>query len=127
MGVRFEKTAKGEVAILPRKEYEALVAKAAEAEEDVGTARLVARARKEVAEGVPLIPMDVAERIADGKNPIRVLREWRDVTQLYLSFRTNLGQGYISDLENGRRKGTVASLRLIAEALRVPLDLLVAE
>jgi Helix-turn-helix len=127
MGVRYQKTAKGEVAILPRKEYEALVAKAAEAEEDAGTARLVARARKEVAEGAPLIPMEVAERIADGENPIRVLREWRDVTQLYLSFRTNLGQGYISDLENGRRKGTAASLRLIAEVLRVPLDLLVAE
>jgi len=28
MGVRFQKTARGEVAILPRKEYERLVAKA---------------------------------------------------------------------------------------------------
>jgi hypothetical protein len=36
----------------------------AEAEEDAGTARLVARARKEVAERAPLIPMDVAERIS---------------------------------------------------------------
>lgn len=51
MPVQFKKTGKGEVAILPRKEYEALVAKAAEADEDAGTARLVARARKEIAEG----------------------------------------------------------------------------
>jgi ribosome-binding protein aMBF1 (putative translation factor) len=127
MTVRYQKTAKGEVAILPRKEYEALAAKGAEADEDAATARLVARARKEVAGGAPLIPMEVAERIAAGEHPIRALRDWRDMTQMELSYRTNIGQGYISDLESGRRKGTVAALRVIAEALRVPLDILVTE
>jgi len=125
MNVRFQKTARGEVAILPRKEYEALVIKAAEADEDAGTARLVARARSEVAAGAPLLPKQVVDRLAKGENPVRVLREWRDVTQLYLSFKTNLSQGYISDLETGRRKGTAAALRLIADALNVPLDLVV--
>ncbi len=48
MNVRFKKTNKGEVAILPRKEYEILVVKAQEADEDFGTARLVVRARKEI-------------------------------------------------------------------------------
>lgn len=125
MNVRFKKTDKGEVAILPRKDYEALVAKAAEADEDAGTARLVARARKEIATGAPLIPKQIVDRIANGENALRVLREWRDVPQLYLSFKTDIGQGYISDLENGRRKGTTAALKKIAEALKVPLDLLV--
>ena len=127
MSVRYQKTAKGEVAILPRKEYEALAAKAAGADEDAGTARLVARARKEVAEGAPLVPMEVAERIASGEHPIRALREWRHMTQMHLSSRTNLGQGYISDLESGRRTGTVTALRVIAKELRVPLDLLVTD
>ncbi len=65
--------------------------------------------------------MEVAERIASGEHPIRVLREWRDMTQMYLSFRTNLGQGYISDLESGRRSrnGRVA-LRVIAKELAGP-------
>ena len=125
MSVQFKKTDKGEVAIMPRAEYDRLVARAAEADEDAATARLVARARKEVAAGAPLIPMEVAERIADGDNPIKVIREWRDVTQLYLSNKTNIGQGYISDLENGRRKGTAAALSAIAKALDVPLDMLV--
>jgi len=124
MTVQFKKTDKGEMAILPRKEYEALVAKAAEADEDAGTARLVARARKEIAEGGGVIPFDVVNRIADGENPIRVIREWKDITQLYLAHKTNIGQGYISDLENGRRKGTVAALKEIARVLDVPLDLL---
>jgi len=127
MSVRFQKTPRGEVAILPRKDYELLVAKASEADEDAGTARIVARARKEIADGGPLLPKDVVDRIANGENPVRVLREWRDITQMYLSFKTNLSQGHISDIENGRRTGTVAALRLIANVLKVPLDMLVEE
>lgn len=131
MSVRFQKTPRGEVAILPRKDYEALVAKAAEADEDAGTARVVSRARSEIAGGATLLPKDVVDRLANGENPVRVLREWRDgewpggMTQMYLSFKTNLSQGHISDIENGRRVGTAATLRLIADTLKVPLDLLV--
>lgn len=126
MNVRFQKTARGEIAILPRKEYEALAAKAAEADEDAGTARIVARARKEIAAGASLLPKSVVDRLVKGENPVRVLREWRDVTQLYLSFKTGLSQGYISDVETGRRKGAAAALRRIADVLKVPLDLLVS-
>jgi Helix-turn-helix len=126
MIVRFKMTDKGEVAILPRKDYEALAAKAAEADEDFGTARLVARARTEIAAGVPLIPKEVVDRIAGGENALRVLREWRGRTQLYISHKTNLGQGYISDLESGRRKGTTAAFKKIADVLNVPLDLIVS-
>jgi hypothetical protein len=126
MNVRFQKTARGEVAILPRKEYEALATKAAEVDEDSGTARIVARARSAILAGAPLLPKQVVDRLANGENPVRVLREWRDLTQLYVSFKTNLSQGYISDVETGRRKGTAAALRLIADVLKVPLDLLVS-
>jgi ribosome-binding protein aMBF1 (putative translation factor) len=133
MSVRFQKTPRGEVAILPRKDYELLVAKASEADEDAGTARIVARARKEIAGGSPLLPKDIVDRMAKGENPVRVLREWRErewpggMTQMHLSHQTNLSQGYISDIENGRRTGTAAALRLIANALDVPLDLLVQD
>jgi len=127
MSVRFQKTPHGEVAILPRKDYDLLVAKASEADEDAGTARIVANARREIASGGPLLPKDVVDRMANGENPVRVLREWRDVTLMYLSFKTNLSQGHISDIENGRRTGTVMALRLIANVLKVPLDLLVEE
>jgi hypothetical protein len=126
MNVRFQKTARGEFAILPRKDYEALVAKAAEAAEDEGTTRLVTHARTEVASGAPLLPKQLVDRLASGQSPVRVLREWRDVTQLYLAFKTGLSQGYISDVETGRRKGTAAALRRIADVLKVPLDLLVS-
>ncbi|MEO6782301.1 MAG: helix-turn-helix transcriptional regulator [Bradyrhizobium sp.] len=127
MTVRFQKTPRGEVAILPKKDYELLVARASEADEDAGSARIVSRARKEISGGAPLLPKDVVDRMANGENPVRVLREWRDITQMHLSFKTDLSQGHISDIENGRRTGTAAALRLIANVLEVPLDLLVRE
>ena len=125
MNVRFKRTNKGEVAILPRKEYEMLAAKAQEADEDFGTARLVARARREIAAGLPLVPKQVVDRIASGESALRALREWRGKTQSYIAHKTDIGQGYISDLESGRRKGTAAALKKIADVLKVPLDLIV--
>ena len=124
MNVRFKRTKKGEVAILPRKEYELLAAKAREADEDFGTARLITRARKEIAAGIPLIPKQVVDRIASGENALRVFREWRGKTQLDIAHKTKIGQGYISDLESGRRKGTTSVLKKIADVLKVPLDLI---
>jgi Helix-turn-helix len=125
MTVRFKMTNRGEVAILPRKDYEALAAKAQEADEDIGTVRLVVRARKEIVAGAPLISEEIVDRIITGENALRVLREWRGKTQLDISYKTNIGQGYISDLESGRRKGTTAALKKIADVLKVPLDLIV--
>ena len=125
MKVRFKTTSKGEIAILARKEYEALAAKAQEADEDFGTARLIARARKEIAAGLPVIPKEVVDRIARGENALRALRQWRGKTQLYIAHKTNIGQGYISDLETGRREGTITALKKIAYVLKLPLDLIV--
>lgn len=124
MTVRFETTPKGEIAILPRADYERLKKLADEALEDAGTARLVARAKKEIAIGAPLLPKEVVDRLANGENPIRVLREFRNETQMELRVRVGITQGYLSDLETGKRKGPLELHQKIARALGVPLDLL---
>jgi len=124
MKVRFETTSNGDVAIVPRAEYERLVAIAAETEENAGTARLVAQARKDVAEGALLLPLEVADALASGENPIRVLRGFRDLTQMELAGMIGITQGYLSDLESGKRKGTLELHQKTARALGVPLDLL---
>lgn len=126
MKVKFKTTASGEVAILPRAEYERLKALEQEAKEDAGTARLVAQAKKEVAGGAPLLPMEVVERLANGENPIRVLRKFRGLSQVELAATEGIGitQNYLSDLETGKRKGPLALHQKFAQALGVPLDLL---
>ena len=125
MTVRFEKTPGGEVAILPRSEYDDLVARAEEADEDAGTSRLADQGRREISAGAPLLPKAVVDRLAAGENPVRVFREWRGFTQAYLAdFKLSIGQSHLSDIETGRRTGTIATLRDIANALGVLLDLL---
>jgi hypothetical protein len=62
-------------------------------------------ARKEIAAGTALIPKEVVDRITGGENALRVLREWRGKTQLYISHKTNIGQGYISDPRKRTEEG----------------------
>lgn len=124
MGVKFTRTTQGEMAVMPRAEYEELRRLASESEEDAGTARLVARARKEVADGEPLLPKETADRLANSENPVRVLREFRDYTQTELAEAAGITQGYLSDLESGKRKGPLELHQRIARALGVPLELL---
>ncbi|MGH6771641.1 MAG: helix-turn-helix transcriptional regulator [Xanthobacteraceae bacterium] len=122
--VQFIKTTGGEeLAVLPKSEYERLAALATD--EDAGTVRLVRKARAAVEAGHEvLLPKAVVDRLAAGENPIRVLREWRDETQAILAHRLSITQGYLSDLEAGKRKGTVELHQRIARALGVPIDLL---
>ena len=125
--VQFIKTQSGdELAVLPRDEYERLAALAEEGAENVGTRRVVARARENLAAGrETTIPKSVADRIADGDNPILAVREWRGMTQVALAEAAGISQGYVADLESGRRSGTAKQLATVAAALKVPLDLLV--
>src|SRR3954468_6627206 len=123
MKVEFRKTPSGEVAIIPRAEYERLKALSDEAAEDSGAAKLVARA-KQVTD--VMLPLEVVERLASGENPIRVLRKFRGWTQAELATAegVHIPQNYLSDLETGKRKGPFELHRKIAKALDVPFELL---
>lgn len=125
MAVKFE----GNLAIMPRDEYKTMKALADEAWEDRQTARLVDRAMADIAAGMPVFPLQVANRLVNGENPIRVLREFRGMTQAELATSEGLQitQNYLSELETGKRKGPLALHQKLARVLGVPLDLLAGE
>ena len=60
-----------------------------------------------------------------GDSLLKAVRNWRDETQSHIEFKTGIGQGYLSDLESGCRKGTRETLARLADALEVPHDWLV--
>ncbi len=122
--VQFIKTTGGEeLAVLPKDEYERLAALAVG--EDAGTARIVRQARAALAAGHEIVlPKTEVDRLATGENPIRVLREWRDRTQAELAVSVGITQGYLSDLEAGKRKGPVTLHQKVARSLAVPIELL---
>ncbi|NCO68316.1 MAG: helix-turn-helix domain-containing protein [Nitrospirae bacterium] len=60
-------------------------------------------------------------------NNIRRLREKAGLTQEELALKSGLSEGYINQLESGKRKFTQKSLELIAEALSIPMVELFSE
>ena len=54
-------------------------------------------------------------------NNIRRFRENEGITQEELALKSGLSQGYINQLENGKRRYTQKTLELIAESLSVPV------
>jgi DNA-binding XRE family transcriptional regulator len=125
--VQFIHTPGGDdLAVLPRSEYDRLVALAAEAQEDAAASRIIRNSSRAIKESREVVlPKAVADRLASGDNVVRVLREWRDMIQGELAVAVGISQNYLSEIENGRRKGPAELQKKFARALGVPMDLLV--
>ena len=112
-----------ELAFMPRAEYERLVRRAES--EDAETTQMVRKAKQAIEAGQEIVlPKAIVDRLAAGENPVRVLRERREITQMELAVAIGITQGYLSDLESGKRKGPFELHQKIARALGVPLDML---
>ncbi|MGB8401308.1 helix-turn-helix transcriptional regulator [Bradyrhizobium sp.] len=116
----------GDLAVLPRDEYDRLVALAAEAQEEAAASRIVRHSMRALREGREIVlPKAVADRLADGENAVRVIREWRNMVQGELAVAVGISQNYLSEIETGRRKGPAELQKKLARALGVPMDVLI--
>ena len=100
---------------IERSEYDRLVADS----EMLADVQAYDAAMAALGEGMP---MAVFTRIIAGENPVRVIREWRGLSQAELARRAALHRVQVHDVENGKSKGSVATLKAIAAALDVGLD-----
>jgi DNA-binding XRE family transcriptional regulator len=94
----------------------------AEDETDVLELRL---ARIEHALRGETVPATVVDRLVAGESPILVWREHRGLTLRALAKKIGISAGMLSEMENGKKDGSVRTLAAIAKALRVGLDDLV--
>jgi transcriptional regulator with XRE-family HTH domain len=62
-------------------------------------------------------PQAVAMAMADGVRPVRAWREYRAMTQEQLAAASGVSKPYVSQIESGKREGTVATLRKLVAAL----------
>ena len=69
------------------------------------------------------VPIGVVDRLIARENLIRVWSEHRGHSLRQLAERAGIGIGYLSQIENGERKGTVETLKKIAAALEVDLEI----
>lgn len=129
MPVQFIETPSGErLAVLPAAEYERLVEAASEAEEMNRDVAAYDAAKAELARASnPRLPEEVSAMLLRGDRLLTALRKWRDMTQMHLAQRTGLSQGYISDIEAGRRSGTRDTMEKIARELEIDPAWLIPE
>lgn len=81
-----------------------------------------AKARKE-----ETFPADIVYRISlEGENPLKVWREYRGLTQEQLSeVIGGISRAYISEIESGKKTGSLKVLKKIAVALDVDVDMII--
>ena len=105
--------------VLPEADYQALVA-AAEDAADIATVR---RFNERLTSGEEeLVPAAIVDRLVAGENAIRVWREHRGLSANSLAEKAGIAQAFLSQIETGKRDGTVTTLKKIADALSVTVD-----
>jgi DNA-binding XRE family transcriptional regulator len=116
-----EKNGKPEYAVIPYADYLRLL----EAFEDKADAAVVAEFHEAYRAGREfLVPAEILRRELAGESPIKLWRDHRGLTQQELADRAGISKPYLSQIESGKRQGTVETLAAIARALEVPLDVL---
>jgi DNA-binding XRE family transcriptional regulator len=113
-----------DIVILARTEYDQLIAAAGEDVADAATARR-ALARIESGTDNVLTSAEVDALLAE-KTPLAFYRKRVCITQAALAERVGVAQGFISEIEAGRKTGDVQTLLRIAAALNVTIDDIVA-
>jgi len=83
--------------------------------------KAIERALRENAAG-ETIPGEVVHAILDGAPPLRAWRRHRRLTLDGLAAKVGVTKGCLSQIENGRKSGTLDLARRLAAALDVTLD-----
>ena len=107
-----------EYAVLPYDVYLRLVEDA----EMLADVRDYDAAMERIAAGAGMCPAGVRLAPFGGGNPIRVWREYRGLSQAELAAKAGISASYLSQLESGKRDGTVEVLSALAVELGVALD-----
>ena len=72
-----------------------------------------------------MIPAAIVDRFLAGENSIRVWREYRGLSAVDLAAKAGISAGYLSELETGKKTGTLETLRKLATVLNLTVDDLV--
>jgi DNA-binding XRE family transcriptional regulator len=80
-----------------------------------------------IAAGEETWPLEIVEARANGENAITVFRKYRGLSVSDLAAAAGISQPYLSEIEGGKKTGSVDVLKRIATVLKVDLDDLVVE
>jgi len=113
-----------DIVTLTRAEYEALLQQIEDAEDLAAVAAAEAREAllgKETARA-DYLPLELVERLSAGEHPIRVWRSHRGLTREALAKVAGVSPSYLTEIETGRKPGSLNAMMKLAVALKVSLD-----
>ena len=116
--IQIIRNAKGEAAfaVVPWPEYERLREAGSE------DARLIALGN--AARNDERFPSDVAKRLVAGETALKVIREWRGLTQDALGEKSGVAMQYVSQIERGARNMGKKTAAKLGAALNVSAEVL---
>lgn len=104
---------------LSRADFEAMAA----ALEDAADIDDIRQARERILRGEDeLLPFELAEQILDGMHPVKAFRQYRGLSQRALAKECDISPSYLSEIESGRKPGSVDAMVKLSKTLRVPLE-----
>lgn len=104
---------------LSRADFEAMAA----ALEDAADIEDIRQARERILRGEDeLLPFELAEQILDGMHPVKAFRQHRGLSQRALAKECDISPSYLSEIESGRKPGSVDAMVKLSKTLRVPME-----
>jgi len=68
------------------------------------------------------LPVELVERMIAGVHPIRIWREHRGLSLHELARRAEVNASYLSEIENGKKPGSLHAFSALSKALEVRID-----
>ncbi|HHD56160.1 MAG TPA: XRE family transcriptional regulator [Desulfobulbaceae bacterium] len=117
-----EKNGKPEWAIIPYDEYQKLQEAYEDAEDiqDIHNHLRAIQSGKEIT-----IPGEITFAVLEGISPIRAWRKYKKIKMKELAKQIGISAAYLSQIENKKRNPTIETLKAIAEALELDIDMLI--
>jgi DNA-binding XRE family transcriptional regulator len=115
-----DRIAKDDEVILRRSEYDDLMRRL----EDLEDRGIVERVKKEKSRRY--VPVEVVRRLISGEeSKVRVWREYRGLTLRALAEKAEIAPAYLSEIETGKKPGSVKALAALARTLDVQIEALI--
>lgn len=114
-----------ELVVLSRNDYELLLRQSELVDELEDLLAVKAYEARVSAGEDERVPAEFVDRLIDGESPVRVWRDFRGLSAKDLAAAAGISAAYISEIETGKKEGSISVLKAIAKVLRLDLDDLV--
>ncbi|WP_163372584.1 helix-turn-helix domain-containing protein [Endozoicomonas acroporae] len=104
--------------VMPYDEYQAMLEKLEGLEDSDAVHEFRAALQRGEEE---LIPAEVVNRLLT-ENTVKVWREYRGMSQKSLAEKTGISEAMISQIESGKKQGSLKTITKIAQALNLTVD-----